>query len=255
MKERGGRGGGGGRDGGDERERMARALAQTYGRSLGEKFGPLSEKSVRAGWRLKRNSAATRGTTVHRNLELYYNDEPFPDPEMPEVAEIFPQILRDFPELDRSLVFRTELSIEYRPLLMTGQPDVLFRSTKTPGAFFLADWKNSQNIWKRTTVAKDFRAAFPDVDSQEAGMYGLQLNLYAFMLTRAGFVIDEMALFVLHPDHVGCRKIPVPFMPRETFWLLERHTERVVRILLDGVDDAPHVEPPSSEDEEGGDAM
>lgn len=212
---------------------VARTLAATLPRSLGQTFGGLTPRSVRKSWRAIGTAAAVRGTYVHAQIERFYNGRPY-DAAAPEVRIFLDEILPSNPELSRDLVFRTELSMTYAPLYVTGQADGLFRSRRTPGAFVLVDWKNSGKMWKRETITEAYREAFPDVDSTKAGLYCLQLGLYRFMLELEGFEIEEAFLVVTHPDHDGPRKIAVPYMPRQIVWLLDRHREKLERILASG---------------------
>lgn len=234
-----------GERGGYSPHETASRLAQMLPRSLTAKFGGVTRDHVGV-W----GGAAARGTRVHRALERFYNTGKFTfeENQMEEISRVFPDMLRAYPELDRSLAFRTELSMAFEPLCLTGQLDLLSRSADRPGFFNLYDWKNTKDIRKSVTLMPDFRAAFPNAERTSAGVYGLQLGLYRFMLERHGFKIDDVALFVTHPAHVGPRKISVDHRPREVAWLLGMHRKRVEAMIRNGGRDAPEfAEPPRAE--------
>lgn len=134
------------------------------------------------------------------------------------------------PEHSRAMVFRTEMTMFFPPLLMTGQADAFFRvSADGPdGEVDLYDWKRIKDTAKNETFAPEFRAAFPQTRCPQTnvGMYFLQLNLYRFLAERAGMRVRNMYLCVFYPGR-PFEKIPVPLLADECIWLLERQEEYV----------------------------
>ncbi len=199
---------------------MVRRLVDAVPKSLARTFGGLTQGAVLRTWR----NAADRGTYMHHQLELYYNSMPY-DASSPEMGTIFPALLAAHPMLSRDLVYRTEMSMVFPALLATGQLDALFHSTEFPGTFNLVDWKDKRDIYKASSVSREFRAAHPDVDATGVGEGARQLNLYRYFLERAKIAVSGMYLVDIHPEHKGGRVIAVPFLPRQATWLLQKHVD------------------------------
>lgn len=207
-------------------DRAAGVLAKSFAEELGEKFGPLTASAVKRPWDIARD----HGTAMHACVESYLNGAAF-DARSVEMRRIWPQFVAAHPQFGRQFIHRTELSVIFKPLHMTGQVDMLYRSQSGNGKFILADLKVCKDMYGRKALAKDFAEAFPQFPATKCGVYELQLALYAFMLRKLGVDVEATYIIVLHVDHVGERLIQTKNRCREVDWLLEKHQERLIGIM------------------------
>jgi hypothetical protein len=95
---------------------------------LEETHGLFNAKSLAKSWETKGQEAAALGTRMHKQIEEYYEFGMIPQEPTDEFKE-FLEFAKE-PAHSRELIFRTEVTMLYTPLLMTGQADAFFRVSK-----------------------------------------------------------------------------------------------------------------------------
>ena len=153
------------------------ALRATHGPEIRAKFGWLDATEAKEEWR----SANLLGTYVHRQLFKWYNGAQ-PDMNNYEFREIFLPLTHQYPEIARENVYRSEFSMQFRPLLMTGQADIIVHSKK-PGYVSLGDWKVTKDVFKPAEMTPEFKQAFPNYKATKLTSMYLQLNTYRRVFT------------------------------------------------------------------------
>ena len=175
-------------------------------------FLTLQVKRVHKSWDDNRDDACTKGTFMHNQIELYYNDEPHCE-ERPDFHHFIK--FRDEYVLPRGLIpYRTEMIVhtwddeddcDYYKLC--GSIDMIYQvDPATPKRIILFDWKRAKRLMEkhRETLGAPYlkmgKPPFLRVPDTSVGHYYIQLNTYKYILERwYGFVVISMHLGVFHP--------------------------------------------------------
>lgn len=191
------------------------------------KYYPKSAEEIKAEWAANADKAATRGTWVHRQIELYYNGLEH-DADSREF-KFFLNFVRDCPELE---IYRTEWNLFAPDLRIAGQADAVFKNER--GEYEIGDWKvckalNTKGFcrcpgaWRgEPHVIKDdgtpceafgnhpLTYALPDCNKSQ---YTLQLNIYRWILKHYyGIVADRLFLIVLHSNQTDYIRADLPII-------------------------------------------
>lgn len=158
-------------------------------------FGKTPDQ-IKAGWDSNRDIAASMGTAMHENIEMYYNKQPH-ETESKEFR-MFSNYVSDFFDLEP---YRTEWEIFDEDALVAGSVDMIYEDPSNPGCIIIADWKRSKEIktsnrWQRGTDV--LTRGLQDCNFVH---YSLQLALYKNILeNKYGQRVTGTFLVVLHPN-------------------------------------------------------
>ena len=146
------------------------------------------------------NQSSTLGTSLHYNIECYYNDIPPPNPETTEY-KMFLKFAKDYPHLE---AYRTEWVIYHEEMKLCGSIDMVFKNRET-GMYEIYDWKrvlqiNDKPFYKDDMGLLPFLKETPNVNFWH---YTMQLNIYKKVLeSKYDMSISRMFLVVIHPENV-----------------------------------------------------
>jgi len=171
-------------------------------------------------WNTKGKKAADEGTFLHEQIEKYYLDENY---EQPEEFIHFENFVQDHLHLKP---YRSEWRVFDEKYHIAGTIDMI---SKNGHGFEIYDWKRSQKIidpyaeepitidnWGKVGVGK-----LDHIFDTSYNRYCLQQSLYKYILEKNyGIKVSEMYLVVLHPDYDQYYKISVPYMHEETEYIL-----------------------------------
>lgn len=172
------------------------------------KYYGQTREEIKRGWEENRDDSSTRGTELHRSIELYYNEVPEPL-ESPEY-QYFVKFTEDHPDL---VPYRTEWVVYSEEHRVCGSIDMVLENPD--GTLSIRDWKRSKEIKKTNPFA---RMKFPVDHLPDCNYYHycLQLNLYKWILeTYYEKTVKDMALVVFHPNHANYQIYRVPDMREE----------------------------------------
>ena len=177
-------------------------------------------------WADKATASATAGTTLHQQIEAFYNaadNDGGPAEAGPDFAH-FLRFTRDYSHL---VPYRTEWQVYHEELLLAGTID--FVAQNPDGTLSIYDWKRSlkvvdplgQLLLNRYQTTEGPLNDLPDCPFS---YYTLQQNIYKWLLeTRYGCRVRDMQLVVVHPSYERYYVVPIPERPR--------HVERMVAAL------------------------
>jgi hypothetical protein len=150
-----------------------------------------------ASWEDNRVLMARLGTQLHRDIELYYNDEPVEN-ETKEYREHFLAYAKK--QYDAGLKpWRTEITVFGEKEKICGSVDMIYVDNED--RYYLRDWKRSKEIsfngfrkW-----GKGLLRHLPDCNYSH---YCLQLNLYKYLIEKYYDIeIYDMGLVIFHPNN------------------------------------------------------
>lgn len=166
-------------------------------------------------WEEKGRDASTKGTNLHRAIELFYNDEPIDaDIAMTPEYGYFKDFHRDIIIPSKWRPFRTEMMVFDPIAKICGSVDMLYidpeslsdledwrtGESRRPLKLHMYDWKRSHRIPKFAYGGKKGKGACSTVSDCKFMKYSLQLNIYSYILEKYYNVqILSMTLGVFHP--------------------------------------------------------
>lgn len=153
-------------------------------------------QNLKDAWEINRVECASLGTTMHRNIELFYNNVSVKD----ESIE-FQHFLKfhEIQKLDNLVPHRTEWVIYDEEYKVCGSIDMIYKDNET-GDLHMVDWKRSKEI-RKFGFKKGIEPLkhIPDCNYYH---YSLQLNLYKYILEKNYSVkIASMRILVCHPKN------------------------------------------------------
>ena len=176
------------------------------------KMKPADIKKI---WETERNDSSIKGTDLHEDIELFYNDEPHYN----SSTEF--QYFLNFQDDHKNEfnIYRTEFLIFSEILKITGSVDALF--INNDGTFTICDWKRTKRIDMESYNEKTINRPFENLMDCNYIKYSLQLNLYRVILEKFyNFKIKDMFLVVCHPNNDNYLKLHVDRMENEGELLL-----------------------------------
>lgn len=170
-------------------------------RWVDSKYHGLTDDEIKLLWDKNRASAASAGTSMHANLELYANGQPH-DTDTKEFR-LFESFVRDHPDLKP---FRSEWLIFDEETGISGSVDMVYANGS--GGFILCDFKRSKEIRRWNPWQRGCSPITEGLDDCNFIHYSLQLGIYKAILEKNyGIKILESFILVLHPDQEDYLKI------------------------------------------------
>jgi hypothetical protein len=173
---------------------------------LNPMFGQPSD-AIEKAWEDKRNKAASLGTQLHLDIEMYFENGT-----KPNNKREFDHFL-DFynSHLSHLKPYRTEWRIFDDLIYVAGTADMIFK--KSDGTYAIYDWKRSERISMvgfRNKMGNGVCATLHDCNYNH---YCIQLNIYKKILEdHYSKPVTEMYFVQLHPDQQKAVIFPVPDM-------------------------------------------
>ena len=186
-----------------------------------EKYKNMTKEMIIEKWKIEGVKSSSLGTEMHRDIELYFNDE-----ENKENNSLEYSYFKNFlatPHMDNLVPFRTEWTVYDEELDIAGQIDMLFFDTST-NTYVIYDWKRSKEIsfTQKFRNNKYLKAPLDHLENCNFNTYSLQLNIYRYILHKNySMKVSRMHLLVLHPNHESYIKVDVEPLDDEIQSLVE----------------------------------
>jgi len=165
-------------------------------------FGLEGEELIQkivSSWTDYGKQVSGEGTTMHNNIENYYNDNKFDHNN--QLFKIYDDAMNE----KGYKPYRTEFMIYDEDFKIAGCVDMLYYHPERK-TYHMVDWKRSKKI-----EFKGYKKALYPIshlDDCNGIHYTLQLNLYKFILEKNYNInIYDMKLVILHPDNHGIIEI------------------------------------------------
>lgn len=134
------------------------------------------------------------GTSVHRLIELYLNNEPLPK----ETPVEFSQFLEWRSEHPTWVPFRTEWAVFTEEFGIAGQIDSVWKDTET-GEFHVVDWKCVEEMRLENQYGECGFNPFSFLANTNFWHYCVQQNLYQYILEKHyGLRVATCSLLQVH---------------------------------------------------------
>lgn len=182
------------------------------------KYYGKSKSEIKELWEEKKNVAAAAGSTLHLDIEKYYNNV-----EVNNGSIEYQHFLR-FVDVYKYLIpYRTEKIIYSDKYKLAGSIDMIFMNEKENN-LEIYDWKRVEEItkssrWDKWSTDDDINY-LPDTNYWH---YALQVNIYKYIYNKeySGY-IGNLYLVSLHPNNKSFIRIPVVDLQDEVHILLSK---------------------------------
>ncbi len=183
--------------------------------------GELTEENIQKvatqianGYKDSGDAASRAGTFLHEQIEKFYLQKPY---EQPEEFRLFQQFVEEHRNLEP---FHTEWRVFDERKSIAGTIDLIVRNGN---GFDLYDWKRSKKLINpndgtpiTTNGFQQGIGGLQHIDDTSFNRYSIQQNIYRTILeTRYGLTVNQMYLVVIHPNYDRYYKIPVARLDEE----------------------------------------
>jgi ATP-dependent exoDNAse (exonuclease V) beta subunit len=193
------------------------------------KYYGMTREDILTQWRNNGNSASTKGTQLHYDIECFYNEWKVENNSIE--YSYFQNFVKDNPNLKP---YRTEWIVFYEELKMSGSIDMVFENEK--GEFVIYDWKRCNEIPHESNYNQfATTSCISHLPDAKFWHYALQLNMYkVFLEHKYDKKVSGMFLVSLHPDnpYKNYDRIEVPVLEVEIKGLLELRKREALTIEL-----------------------
>ena len=161
------------------------------------KYFEKTRDEILADWEKNRVSASGLGTSMHNDIERFYNTLPVTNTSVE--YGYFHAFWRDFQsEFPHVRPYRTEWMVFHEEMKISGSIDMIFENTED-GTIWIYDWKRCKEIcyespFKPVYAKTECISHFPDTNFWH---YTLQLNMYKLILEQK----YDKRVVCLHPDN------------------------------------------------------
>ena len=163
---------------------------------------------IKEMWEINRDEAAQAGTKMHRDIELFYNNEPIDNTSIE--FSYFKNFYEDFPELK---AYRTEWVVYHEEFDIAGSIDMIYKNED--GTLSIYDWKRSKEIVEHNGY-ENGAPPLDHISHCNYYHYALQLNTYKYILeNKYDQTVKELCLIVLHPNNENYRRYELPDLQEE----------------------------------------
>lgn len=178
------------------------------------KYNNMTVEEILQSWEDNRIEAASAGTKMHKDIELYYNGEN-PDNDSEEF-KYFLNFHEDFKDLKP---FRTEWEVFYEEANLAGSIDMIFENED--GTLHIYDWKRSKEISKFSSYGES-KSPIDHLPDTNFWHYSLQLNTYKYILeNKYDKIVKDLCLVVLHPVNNNYIRLVCPNLQDEVKMIME----------------------------------
>jgi ATP-dependent exoDNAse (exonuclease V) beta subunit len=181
------------------------------------KYFGMNRADIIALWDANGKDASQRGTAMHENIEMYYNNMTVNDDSIE--FGFFRKFIEDY----KLKPYRTEWTVFYTKYKLCGSIDMIFENPD--GTLQIYDWKRVKSIeyeaFGNKTSTIPCLKHMPDTNFWH---YALQLNLYKTILEEQyDKKVTDLYLVCMHPDNLSSTydRIQVPILTDEISQLLD----------------------------------
>ena len=139
-------------------------------------YSGLSKEEIKQKWEANRDDAATKGTAMHYQFEMWANGEPI------EYVQEFPQFLKWVSD-EGIIPWRTEMTIYSPKYKIVGNVDLIAKDKN--GDFIIVDYKRAEP--KSTSFGKKCKGPMSKYPHTDETKHKLQLELSDRLLHRGFF--------------------------------------------------------------------
>jgi len=204
-------------------DQVIRRMMQSKNWPNSQYFGKTADE-IKDQWAQNGLDATTKGTYLHKSIEMFYNRVPVSDNETPEY-EMFKQFYEDHKDFLEA--YRTEWEVYDEDYKIAGSIDMVFQN-KDDGTYSIYDWKRTKEIKMKNTFGG--RGSFPLDSFHDCNYvhYSLQLNIYKRILeTKYNLTIRDMYLVCMHPNYKKYMKYEVMDMQDYVAMLFSEHKKKI----------------------------
>jgi hypothetical protein len=179
-------------------------------------FG-MTDQEILDAWEANRNTSAASGTSMHHQIELFYNGLEYNTTDLEKEWEYFTEFNKGF----GLTPYRTEWYVFDEENRLAGSIDMMYRSGDNDTDLVIVDWKRTAEL-KKFNPFQDSLFPLQHLPDCNYTHYCLQLNTYRYILQKHyGKRITAMYLIVIHPSNKSYQKHEVPVMEDEIRMMLE----------------------------------
>lgn len=160
------------------------------------KYFGKSPGDIKAEWEENRDSAAKSGSSMHENIENFYNKRNHEN-----CSDEF-KMFQKFRDDHKGLVpYRTEWCIFDEDAKVSGSVDMVYEDSESPGTYIIADWKRSKAIKTENRWQSGTNKHSCHLQDCNFIHYSLQLSAYKYILEKNyGLKVSKTFIVVLHPN-------------------------------------------------------
>ena len=199
-----------------------------------KKRDDLSPEELRAAWEVKRKAASTFGTNVHRHAQNLLLGKGGVKPCDDKEQQYF-DLVGDYVKalLDKRTIIGVEQILSDAEHRLAGCADLIVRDKF--GMFGILDWKTNEML--RFSSTSNALHPLEHLEDCNYVRYCLQLNVYAFLLSRCCDIRGPYAMQLLYVTGHSVQTIQVTPMKDEVLAMLsvrksdleERHAREATR--------------------------
>ncbi len=181
-------------------------------------------KAIMEQWEINRQSASEAGTTLHRNIELYYNDIYIKDD-----SKEFQYFLNYDSKMktDGWVPYRTEWLMYHDVYKITGSIDMVYYHPEKK-LFIIRDWKRSKKINRWSYCKKTGEDPITHIVDCNFSHYSLQQNMYKFFLEQNyNIKVHDMSIVIFHENNDNFVEYEIRDLQLDIMALLETRVQDV----------------------------
>ena len=201
-------------EGFDTEQVIARNYSKWQSNKSHKYFG-MSIDNIKDLWEENRIDAAKKGSILHRDIELFYNDI-----DVSNNSKEFQLFLSFFNISKKYTPYRTEWQIFDEEYELAGSVDMSLLDKNNN--LILIDWKRSKEIRKDTGYNRSMKDPINHIEDANYWHYALQLNMYKYILEKNyNKIISFMYIIKLHPNQSEYESFHIPDMQKDIKLLLD----------------------------------
>jgi len=166
------------------------------------KYEGMTDDDIKQEWKAKGEEASSKGTLLHKHIELFYKLEPVTNESIEYTQfQAFVQ--------DSSLVpYEIEWMVCDPETRIAGTID--FVAQNKDGTIDLYDWKRSSKVSEYVTAYSHcLEPELSHIPDTTYWKYTIQLNLYKYLVEKKGLRVKRMFLVCFHPDILNYQRYQV----------------------------------------------
>lgn len=195
--------------------------SKNWGKS---KYYGMTQTEIKDLWSSLGTDATSKGTALHKSIEMFYNDMDTSGNESVEY-KMFLNFYED--HKTKLKPYRTEWEVFNEDFKIAGSIDMIFENIDD-GTLSIYDWKRTKEIKMKNGFGSKGYGPLKCFHDCNYVHYSLQLNIYKSILEKKyGKVIRDMFLICMHPDYETYKKYEVIDMPQEIETILAERNDQL----------------------------
>lgn len=185
---------------------IKRACAKREGLTIPE----IDEK-----WNKAKMDGLTRGKSFHRQAEHFVKTGEI-------LNDDYKDVIEKFSTIKFSGKLFSEIALHHPNHLIAGTTDLVELFPDNTCNLF--DFKSNKKIEKESKYGTKLLHPLDDLDECEISTYGIQLNLYKYMLEYHGYKVKKIVLFHINPETRNIDIYPIRNMQKEVKKMLNHYS-------------------------------